>query len=110
MNTRLAFLTLAIAAAPLTASAQAVNVDNDWASFFRYNPASVNVAKPAQRATPRPGDVSPDGQYVFVNDQRGWQLRPYSYVWSGGQLAHASDCPYVYASTAPASKKAGRAG
>lgn len=96
---------------PLGASAQStVNPDNDWASFFRYQtPSNAIQPAPGARGMPKLGDVSADGQLVFLGDQRGWQPRPYVYEVQGTRLVHAADCPYVVAARS-SPPKVGRAG
>lgn len=78
-----------------SANAQIANPDNDSATFFKWNPASVNNAKPAIGQT-KAGDVSPDGLYVYANAERGWTNRGHDYTWVAGVgLAHTEDClPY----------------
>ena len=60
---------------------QRVDTWNNFAS-----PGST-FERPYQR-----GDVSPDGQYVYLGDAEGtWQLRPHGYDFRGGKLTHADD-------------------
>ena len=47
----------------------------------------------------RLGDVSADGQYVYVGDAEGtWQLRPHRYDFRGGRLTHAD--PFTHTAAA----------
>ena len=76
------------------ASGQVFNPDNDSTTFFKWNAASVNDAKPGI-AQPKVGDVSPDGLYLYVNGERGWTQRGHDYEFVAGGLAHTADClPY----------------
>jgi hypothetical protein len=112
MTFRNAFLVFALGAAlPLGAAAQIFNPDNDWRTFFQSTPATRNaaVAQTIQNGMAKLGDVSADGQLVFLGDNRGWQPRPYKYELQGTQLVHASDCPYVIAMTGRPGKRTARA-
>lgn len=109
MIRRIIVLTAA-AALPLAVSAQIFHPDNEWRSFFVPNFDSATLAPASARGMPKLGDVSADGQLVYLGDNRGWQPRPFVYVFDGARLVHASDCPYVFAQSKTKSANSGRAG
>jgi hypothetical protein len=77
-----------------SANAQIANPDNDSATFFKWNAASVNNPK-AATDQPKAGDLSSDRLYVYANDERGFVARGHDYEWIAGGLAHTADClPY----------------
>lgn len=39
----------------------------------------------------KPGDLSPERQYVFMGEEAGWQLRPMEYRYERGRLVHVDD-------------------
>ncbi|MCW5590604.1 MAG: hypothetical protein KIS74_00765 [Burkholderiales bacterium] len=39
----------------------------------------------------KPGDLSPERQYVFLGEEVGWQLRPMEYRYENGRLVHVDD-------------------
>lgn len=100
MNTPRMALMLAVLAASSAASAQSVNPDKDYATFFAYNP-TTSVA--TRGTLPQAGDVSNDGLYVYSATDRGWVHRNHSYVLVAGKWEHSANC-LAYNSPNPVSK------
>lgn len=81
--------------APLAALAGGFwETTDDEAGSRIVAPQFGNVAKSAPLAAVnplRPGDVSPDRQYVYLGEGGGWQLRPMQYRFEHGRLVHVDD-------------------
>lgn len=87
-NSLLALILGAVAAT--SAQAQIVNPDNDSAAFFAQRKSAPTTPKPVQQS-PKVGDISPDGLYVFVGGDRGWVHQVHRYDITGGKVAHQTD-------------------
>ncbi len=96
MSTRKLATGLAIAlCAPLAAWAgEFFETTNDEAGSRIVTPrfgAPTTGSAPAASTALRVGEISADRQYVYLGDEGGWQLRPMTYRFEGGGLAHVDD-------------------
>jgi hypothetical protein len=91
----LAALGFAIAlGSPLASHAFVWETTNDEAGSRIVTPAfgaaSKSVRIPDTKAL-RLGEISSDGQYVYLGEASGWQLRPMEYRIDRGRLTHVDD-------------------
>jgi hypothetical protein len=96
VNTKsLTALGLAIAlGSPLASFAVVWETTNDEAGSRIVAPALGTASKsvrPAETKALRPGDLSSDGQHVYLGEASGWQLRPMEYRFENGRLTHVDD-------------------
>lgn len=92
MKRTITAIALAMLAVSAGASAQIHNPDNDSQTFFANNVPSVASSQVPAGVTPF-GTVSPDGRYVYVSGERGWENRQHSYeIAQGRGLVHTADC------------------
>jgi hypothetical protein len=52
---------------------------------------TTNTAPLAAVSGAQVGDISADGQYVFLGEASGWQIRPMQFRIENGRLAHVDD-------------------
>lgn len=70
--------------------AQVANPDNDSAAFFAQRKSAPATPKPIQ-SSPKVGEVSQDGLYVFVGGERGWVHQVHRYDIAGGKVKDHTD-------------------
>lgn len=87
--------TTVILGTPLAALAEVTWITtNDEAGsrivMTRDDPAKARIAPVPTKAS-RPGDISPDRQYVFTGEEGAWQIRPMEYRFREGRIVHVDD-------------------
>jgi len=61
-------------------------VNGQWQRVDAWNGLDSRVP---ERRPYQQGDISADGNYMFVGGEQGWSLRPHAYEWENGGPIHA---------------------
>jgi len=106
MTTRKLSLALAVGALVVSASAFGQQVViTGRGHVFIDPPSTLTRAQVQAEARNQIGEVGPDG-WRLVAGEPGWKPVGASYVFVGGKLAHAEECPLKYTlAQAPAGGK-----
>jgi hypothetical protein len=66
-----------------------------------FKDAPSTITREQVRAEMAANKTPTDGAWKFVGGEAGWINNAPHYVFNGGMMAHASDCPMVTAAAAP---------
>jgi opacity protein-like surface antigen len=104
--------TLTVAAAtalliPAISFAQAEVVNGERGLVFKDAPSTLTRAEVRAQIT---APAAAPGNWTYVGGEAGWVLSSHKYVFDGGQMTHAANCPVLAALGASKSESTGDLG